>query len=154
MAVATRIFRPDKNRGNSRLLFPNALSNKNRNLGGVRILARGCSRRGRRFTRDATTPAPPAYIDRYSSPSREPAFLTVSSCGLPLGFLTLSPLSVKSGQPQHDPFSSCELLVSAGLARIYRTRTPLPDGRDSRAYLAHLAELEAQAKAAKRGAWR
>ena len=25
-----------------------------------------------------------------------------------------------------------ELLVSAGLARIYGTRTPLPDGRDSR----------------------
>jgi endonuclease YncB( thermonuclease family) len=46
-----------------------------------------------------------------------------------------------------------ELLVSAGLARIYGTRTPLPDGRDSRAYLAHLAELEAEAKAAKRGAW-
>jgi len=47
-----------------------------------------------------------------------------------------------------------ELLVSAGLARIYGTRTLLPDGRDSRAYLAHLAELEAQAKAAKWGAWR
>lgn len=29
----------------------------------------------------------------------------------------------------------------------------LPDGRDSRTYLAHLAELEAQARAAKRGAW-
>jgi endonuclease YncB( thermonuclease family) len=29
-----------------------------------------------------------------------------------------------------------ELLVSAGLARIYGTRTPLPDGRDSREYLA------------------
>ena len=46
-----------------------------------------------------------------------------------------------------------ELLVTAGLARIYGTRTPLPDGRDSRTYLAHLAELEAQAKAAQRGAW-
>lgn len=46
-----------------------------------------------------------------------------------------------------------ELLVSAGLARIYGTRTPLPDGSDSREYLAHLGELEAQAKAAKRGAW-
>jgi endonuclease YncB( thermonuclease family) len=46
-----------------------------------------------------------------------------------------------------------ELLVSAGLARIYGTRTPLPDGRDSRTYLARLAELEAQAKAARRGAW-
>ena len=39
-----------------------------------------------------------------------------------------------------------ELLVSAGLARIYGTRTPLPDGRDSRMYLAHLAELEARRK--------
>jgi endonuclease YncB( thermonuclease family) len=46
-----------------------------------------------------------------------------------------------------------ELLVSAGLARIYGTRTPLPDGHDSREYLAHLRELEAEAKAAKRGAW-
>ena len=46
-----------------------------------------------------------------------------------------------------------ELLVSAGLARIYGTRTPLPDGRDSRTYLAHLRELETEAKAAKRGAW-
>jgi len=46
-----------------------------------------------------------------------------------------------------------ELLVSAGLARIYGTRTPLPDGRDSREYLAHLRELEAEEKAAKRGAW-
>jgi endonuclease YncB( thermonuclease family) len=45
-----------------------------------------------------------------------------------------------------------ELLVSAGLARIYGTRTPLPDGRDSRTYLAHLRELETQAKAAPRAA--
>jgi hypothetical protein len=33
-------------------------------------------------------------------------------------------------------------LVSSGLARIYGTRTPLPDGRDSRQYLAHLHALE------------
>ena len=46
-----------------------------------------------------------------------------------------------------------ELLVSNGLARIYGTRTPLPDGRDSRIYLAHLHELENEARAAKRGAW-
>ena len=46
-----------------------------------------------------------------------------------------------------------ELLVSAGLARIYGTRTPLPDGRDCRTYLAHLHELENEARAAKRGAW-
>ena len=46
-----------------------------------------------------------------------------------------------------------ELLVSAGLARIYGTRTPLPDGRDSREYLAHLHTLEDEAKAAKRGGW-
>jgi endonuclease YncB( thermonuclease family) len=46
-----------------------------------------------------------------------------------------------------------ELVVSAGLARIYGTRTPLPDGRDSRTYLARLHELEMQAKAARRGAW-
>jgi endonuclease YncB( thermonuclease family) len=46
-----------------------------------------------------------------------------------------------------------ELLVSNGLARIYGTRTPLPDGRNSREYLARLHELENEAKAAKRGAW-
>jgi endonuclease YncB( thermonuclease family) len=46
-----------------------------------------------------------------------------------------------------------ELLVSNGLARVYGTRTTLPDGRDSRRYLAHLHELENKARAAKRGAW-
>jgi endonuclease YncB( thermonuclease family) len=46
-----------------------------------------------------------------------------------------------------------ELLVSSGLARIYGTRTPLPDGGDSREYLAHLHALEDEAKAAKRGGW-
>jgi len=34
-----------------------------------------------------------------------------------------------------------------------KPRTPLPDGHDSREYLAHLRELETDAKAAKRGAW-
>jgi len=34
-----------------------------------------------------------------------------------------------------------------------RMHTPLPDGRDSREYLAYLRELESEAKAAKRGAW-
>ena len=47
-----------------------------------------------------------------------------------------------------------ELLVENGLARIYGTRTVLYDGRDSRAYLAKLAELEAKAKPLQRGAWR
>ncbi len=47
-----------------------------------------------------------------------------------------------------------ELLVSAGLARIYGTRTPLPDGRDSRTYLKRLRKLENEAKAARRGGWR
>lgn len=47
-----------------------------------------------------------------------------------------------------------ETLVSNGLARIYGTRTVLFDGRDSRQYLARLGELESQAKAAKKGAWR
>ena len=46
-----------------------------------------------------------------------------------------------------------ELLVSSGLARIYGIRTLLPDGRDSREYLAHLHLLENEAKAAKRGGW-
>ena len=47
-----------------------------------------------------------------------------------------------------------ELLVENGLARIYGTRTALFDGRDSRAYLARLAELEATAKLERKGAWR
>jgi endonuclease YncB( thermonuclease family) len=47
-----------------------------------------------------------------------------------------------------------ELLVRNGLARIYGTRTPLPDGRDSRTYLATLRRLEQQAKSAGFGGWR
>jgi endonuclease YncB( thermonuclease family) len=50
--------------------------------------------------------------------------------------------------------SLAELLVSNGLARIFGTRTVLPDGRDSRTYLAYLTELEARAKAAKLGGWK
>jgi endonuclease YncB( thermonuclease family) len=47
-----------------------------------------------------------------------------------------------------------ELLVRNGLARIYGTRTPLPDGTDSRTYLATLKSLEQQAKSAGLGGWR
>lgn len=46
------------------------------------------------------------------------------------------------------------LLVTNGLARIYGTRTPLPDGRDSRQYLSELKRYEDQAKIAKVGGWR
>jgi endonuclease YncB( thermonuclease family) len=47
-----------------------------------------------------------------------------------------------------------ELLVSRGLVRIYGTRTPLPDGRDSQAYLARLRQLEEQAKQHGLGGWK
>ena len=47
-----------------------------------------------------------------------------------------------------------ELLIENGLARIHGTRTALFDGRDSRQYLARLAELEARAKGERKGAWR
>jgi len=47
-----------------------------------------------------------------------------------------------------------ELLVANGLARIYGTKTSLPDGRDSRAYITRLAELEGQAKRERKGGWR
>ena len=47
-----------------------------------------------------------------------------------------------------------ELLVKKGLARVSGVRTPLPDGRDSRTYLAHLAELEAAAKRDRLGGWK
>ena len=46
------------------------------------------------------------------------------------------------------------LLIEAGLARIYATRTMLYDGRDSKAYLARLKELEHVAKRERKGAWR
>ena len=41
--------------------------------------------------------------------------------------------------------------VCSGFGRIYGTRTPLPDGRDSRTYLAHLHELENEARASEAG---
>jgi len=47
-----------------------------------------------------------------------------------------------------------ELLLRNGLARIYGTRTTLPDGRDSRTYLATLRDLEQQAKSAGLGSSR
>ncbi len=47
-----------------------------------------------------------------------------------------------------------ELLVRRGLARIYGTRTPTPDGTDSRQYRAKLLNLENQAKSEKLGGWR
>ncbi len=46
------------------------------------------------------------------------------------------------------------LLVANGLARIYGTKTPLPDGRESKTNFVELQGLEAQAKVAKRGGWR
>ncbi len=45
-----------------------------------------------------------------------------------------------------DGADLAELLVQRGLARIYGTRTPLPDGRSSRTYFAHLRKLEAEAR--------
>ena len=46
-----------------------------------------------------------------------------------------------------------ELLVENGLARIYGTKTALYDGRDSKAYVARLKELEETAKTKKLGGW-
>ncbi|HEX8076727.1 MAG TPA: thermonuclease family protein [Chthoniobacterales bacterium] len=46
-----------------------------------------------------------------------------------------------------------ELLVRNGLARIYGTRTPVPDGRDSRVYRAHLMALEKIARDQRLGGW-
>lgn len=47
-----------------------------------------------------------------------------------------------------------ELLVRAGLARIHGVRTPTPDGRDSRQYLARLDDLEQAAKREGAGGWK
>ena len=44
-------------------------------------------------------------------------------------------------------------LVRNGFARIYGTRTFLPDNRDSKTYIAELKVIEEEAKAAKRGGW-
>lgn len=46
-----------------------------------------------------------------------------------------------------------ELLVANGLARIYGTKTVLFDGRDSKAYVARLQTLEAEAKQKRLGGW-
>lgn len=45
------------------------------------------------------------------------------------------------------------LLVAHGYARIYGSRVPLPDGRNSQQYLASLRQIEAQAKREHRGGW-
>jgi endonuclease YncB( thermonuclease family) len=47
-----------------------------------------------------------------------------------------------------------ELLVKNGLARIYGTRTPLPDGRNSRMYRAQLKTLEERARRNRLGGWK
>ena len=52
-----------------------------------------------------------------------------------------------------DGKNLAELLVANGLARIFGSRTPLPDGRDSRTYLADLKEFERTAKATNIGGW-
>jgi endonuclease YncB( thermonuclease family) len=44
-------------------------------------------------------------------------------------------------------------LVANGLARIYGTRVPLPDGRDSRNYRAALKRLESEARRRRLGGW-
>lgn len=47
----------------------------------------------------------------------------------------------------------CELLVEAGLARIYGVRDELPDGTSERLHLMRLRALEKEAKREKRGLW-
>ena len=65
----------------------------------------------------------------------------------------------RSYQPRHYAWVEVrgrdlnELLVEAGLARIYGTRVTLPDGRDSRAYLRQLSAAERVAKRLRKGAW-
>jgi len=53
-----------------------------------------------------------------------------------------------------DGHDLVEQLVGSGLARIYGTRTSLPDGRTSREYLRGLAELESEAKSSDSRGWR
>jgi hypothetical protein len=70
-------------------------------------------------------------------------------CYLTCGFRKLAPVT-----RNFYVIDLAGLLVLNGLARIYGTRTPLPDGRDSRTYLVTLAGLEQQAKSAGLGGWR
>ena len=51
----------------------------------------------------------------------------------------------------HDDLA--ELLVGAGLARVYGATTPLPDGTSIDTYFQRLHQLEARAKRKKLGAW-
>ncbi|MBU0676517.1 MAG: thermonuclease family protein [Verrucomicrobia bacterium] len=46
-----------------------------------------------------------------------------------------------------------DMIVEAGLARVYGARAPRPDGKDANAVFQHLVELERKAKKHKRGAW-
>jgi endonuclease YncB( thermonuclease family) len=46
-----------------------------------------------------------------------------------------------------------EALVEQGLARVYGARTSLPDGKESRKFIAQLKVLERKAKREERGAW-
>jgi endonuclease YncB( thermonuclease family) len=46
-----------------------------------------------------------------------------------------------------------EILVKAGLCRIYTEGASLPDGRSKGAFEAHLRKLEREAKAGRAGAW-
>jgi endonuclease YncB( thermonuclease family) len=65
----------------------------------------------------------------------------------------------RSKLPRHYAFvvtgnsDLAALLVKNGLARIFGTKTALPDGRDSRDYLAQIASFEQEAKAAGLGGW-
>src|SRR2546430_5254127 len=78
----------------------------------------------------ARAQVPPACIDRYSSPYARPVCLTVSSCGF-LGFLTLSPLSVKLGQAHSDPFASPSF---GGKRSLSSKSTAAPLSRTTRPY--------------------
>ena len=52
-----------------------------------------------------------------------------------------------------DGRNLCDVLVEAGLARLHGTKVTLPDGTKADDYLARLAELEGEAREAKRGGW-
>ena len=52
-----------------------------------------------------------------------------------------------------DGRNLADVLVENGLARLHGTKVTLPDGTKAEDYLARLAELESEAREAKRGAW-
>jgi hypothetical protein len=70
----------------------------------------------------AITPAPPASIDRCSSPRVRPGVLNCVFMWVVRGLLIPSPLSAKSAQPQSDRFSPFSAVIGSQPAALGKRR--------------------------------